>query len=295
MVKLINKCGHEIGYNLIEEIEMEIALKVINEQTLNRVRIPDECNKPDNPPIALMLVENIDNLECTISGAGTSHRVNSILVLKQEHREGAKDNSGGEVPEEPPAKRKCKRSLAGDVVNKGSLSTIRVGGPVGPVVLSYVQYLGNSSSYMEITKRLHMYYCVWIELRKLRIHPLLFVLDWTGFFIKVRDSIVVIQSTIGYLNTLDSPATDLKTAYGVICLGCEIKERHKLKAVACVFDQAFYAKTMKVFWKHKAQFESLVIMMGGFRSSTDDDAGDHWEPLRRCWPAGCSCPERNNS
>ena len=107
VVKLINKCGHGISYNLIEEIEMEFALKVISEQTLNRVLIPDECNKPDNPPVALMVADNIDNLECTISGAGTSHRVNSILVLKQEHREGTEDNSGGEMPEEPPAKRKC--------------------------------------------------------------------------------------------------------------------------------------------------------------------------------------------
>ena len=120
VVKLIVKCGHEIGYNLIEENETEIALKVINEQTLNRVLILDECNKPDNPPVALMVADNIDNLECTISGAGTSHRVNSIFVLKQEHREGGmgEDNSGGEVPEEPSAKRKCKRSLVGDVVNK---------------------------------------------------------------------------------------------------------------------------------------------------------------------------------
>ena len=93
---------------------------------------------------------------------------------------------------------------------------------------------------------------------------MLIVPDWTGFFIKVRDNIVVIQSTIGCLDTLDSPATDLKTAYEVLCLGCEIKERLKLKSVACVFDQAFYAKAMEVFWKHKAQFEGLVIMMGGF-------------------------------
>ena len=83
MLKLIDRCGREIGYNLIEEIETEFALKIINEQTLNRVLIPDECNKPNNPPVALMVADNIDKLECTISGAGTSHRVNSILVLKK--------------------------------------------------------------------------------------------------------------------------------------------------------------------------------------------------------------------
>ena len=120
------------------------------------------------------------------------------------------------------------------------------------------------TSYMEITKMLHMHYSVWIELRKLRTHPLLLVPGWTGFFIKVCDNIVVIQSTIGYLDTLDSPATVLKTAYEVLCLGCEITESLKLKAVACVFDQAFYAKAMEAFLKHKAQFEGFVIMMSGF-------------------------------
>ena len=59
------------------------------------------------------------------------------------------------MPEEPPAKRKCKRSLAGDVVNKEIPEYYR-GRRVGPGVLPYVQYLGHSSSYMEITKRLHM-------------------------------------------------------------------------------------------------------------------------------------------
>ena len=81
--------------------------------------------------------------------------MNSTLVLKQEHREGAEDISAGEVPEEPPAKRKCKHCLAGYVVNKEILVYYR-GRRVGPGVLPYVQYLGNSSSYMEITKRLHM-------------------------------------------------------------------------------------------------------------------------------------------
>ena len=44
------------------------------------------------------------------------------------------DNSGGEVPEEPSAKRKCKRSLVGDVVNKEIPEYYR-GRRVGPGVL----------------------------------------------------------------------------------------------------------------------------------------------------------------
>ena len=44
----------------------------------------------------------------------------------------------------------------------------------------------------------------------------------------------------------------------------EIKERLQLKAVACVFDQEFYAKAMEVPWKQKARFKGLIVIMGGF-------------------------------
>ena len=135
---------------------------------------------------------------------------------------------------------------------------------IGPGVLPHMQQLGISSSYDEMSKKLHIQYLLWMELRKLKSHPLLLIPSWTGFFKKIRDNIVVIQSTIGYLDTLDSPATDLKTAYEVLCRGLEIKDRLQLKAVACVFDQAFYAKAMEVIWKQKEQFEGLVVMMGGF-------------------------------
>ena len=47
----------------------------------------DLCIEPDIPIVALMVTDNIDNLECMISGAGTSHRVNSILTIKRKSSE----------------------------------------------------------------------------------------------------------------------------------------------------------------------------------------------------------------
>jgi hypothetical protein len=57
-----------------------------------------------------------------------------------------------------------------------------------------------------------MKYLVWIEVRKLKTRPFLLVSGWTGFNIIVRNGIVVVESVISYLDTIDSPATDLKTA-----------------------------------------------------------------------------------
>ena len=149
--------------------------------------------------------------------------MNSILVLKQETQDGLEGNfvDRDELPDHPPPKRKCKRCLAADVISK-EIPDYCGGRRVGPGILSYVQYLGISSSYQEITKTLHMHYRVWIQLRKLRTHPLLLVPGWTGFFIKIRDNIVVIQSTIQYLDTLDSPANDLETAYEVCHMASDL-------------------------------------------------------------------------
>ena len=262
ILRLINKYGHGISYDLVEEIETEYALNVINEQQGNRVVIPASVTQEESrSTVALMVADNIDNLECTLSGSGTSHRVNSILVTEKSARQS--DDESDDQDYEPPVAKKCRRSLPATVVTR-EIPEYYGGKRVGPGELAQVQNVGVSSSYADEVKELALRFLVWLEVRKLETHPLLLVPGWTGFNIKVRDRVVVVESTIGYLDTIDSPATDLKTAYEVLSRGCEIKDRLKLNAVVCVFDQAFYAKAMEVYWKHKDLFAGLVIMMGGF-------------------------------
>ena len=68
-----------------------------------------------------------------------------------------------------------------------------------------------------------LHYLMWIEVTKLETHPLLLIPGWTGFNIKVRNCVVVVESTNSYLDTIVSPATDLKSAYEVLSQGCERK------------------------------------------------------------------------
>ena len=79
---------------------------------------------------------------------------------------------------------------------------------------------------------------------------------------------MIVESNIAYLDTIDSPATDLKTAFEILCRASEIRDRLNLKAVACVFDQSFYAKAMEVFWKNRKLFKHLIIMMSGLHLIT---------------------------
>lgn len=176
VIKCINQYGHGIGYNLIEEVETEYALQIINQQTEKRVIIPDEVLKEgNNSCISLMIADNIDNLESTLTGAGTSHRVNSILVTKRKAAElGVDDTEEGELP----VKRKCHRTLPEDVISR-EIPEYYGGKRVGPGELQHVKDLHTSTNYAERSDIQRKKYLIWLEVRKIKTHPALLVPGWT--------------------------------------------------------------------------------------------------------------------
>ena len=83
---LISQYGHGICYNLTEKIEAEHAIDILNEQNDKQVIILEEIKKKGKDcSVALMIADNIDNLENNLIGGGTFHRVNAIPVKKQEY------------------------------------------------------------------------------------------------------------------------------------------------------------------------------------------------------------------
>ena len=66
--------------------------------------------------------------------------------------------------------------------------------------------------------------------------------SWTGFNILARNKLVVANDSVGYLPTLNAPATDMSTVYQVLTKSLQIKETLRLQNIVVVFDQALYAK-----------------------------------------------------
>ena len=87
-----------------------------------------------------------------------------------------------------------------------------------------------------------------------------------GFNILVRDEIEVRKDNIGYLPTIDAPATNMSTVFEILNQSLKIKETLKLQAIVVVFDQALYAKATEIKWKHTERFESIVLRMGVFHT-----------------------------
>ena len=92
------------------------------------------------------------------------------------------------------------------------------------------------------------------------------VSGWTGFNIAVRNEVEVSKANIGYLPTIDAPATDLSTVYEVLNQSLKIKDSLKLQSIVVVFDQALYAKATEIKWKHKEKFSNLILRVGVFHT-----------------------------
>ena len=72
--------------------------------------------------------------------------------------------------------------------------------------------------------------------------------SWTGFNILTRDQVRVSADKVGYLPTINAPATESSTAQAqeILCNVLSMQESLSLEKVAIVADQALYAKLTEV-------------------------------------------------
>ena len=77
IIHLLNRLGHGIAYTQLLEIETAVAMQ---RQDSDNYVVPNNLNKYVFTTLAW---DNIDKCEETLSGAGTTHRVNGIAIQKR--------------------------------------------------------------------------------------------------------------------------------------------------------------------------------------------------------------------
>ena len=174
-----------------------------------------------------MVYDNIDRLEETPSGAGTTPRVNGIVIKKA--------FIGSKLPRNlidiPKTKQ---RSI---YVEPLQLPVYNVGIRPEPLVLPNMNVsLDLTTQEMSSKKNLIWFLCRYFNKEKQNIS------SWTGFNIKTRSENLVLRDTVGYLPTIDSPATAMNTIFEVLMKARQTKDELKLKHFVVVFDQTIYLK-----------------------------------------------------
>ncbi len=130
-----------------------------------------------------------------MTGKGTSHRVNGIAVQKKVY--------GPHLPKPnlPPVTKQKQRTI---IIENQELEAYVSGVKVGPQPLkTETRHIPDSKEAANQAQYKNM---IWVLTRQLGIDNQM-VPGWTGFNIRTRDSIDVEEDIIGYLPTINVPAT----------------------------------------------------------------------------------------
>ena len=89
--------------------------------------------------------------------------------------------------------------------------------------------------------------------------------SWTGFNIRTRDKVPISEDVVGYLPTINAPATELNTVFKILNQS-ELIRKELLETIVVVMDQALYAKAAEIAWKQKERFSNILLRMGTFHT-----------------------------
>ncbi|XP_041948124.1 uncharacterized protein LOC121709114 [Alosa sapidissima] len=81
-----------------------------------------------------------------------------------------------------------------------------------------------------------------------------------------RDQEPISQDIVGYLPTINSPATELNTVFEILKQSELIRKELHLETIVVVMDQALYAKAAERTWKHREWFPNILLRMGTFHT-----------------------------
>ena len=199
----------------------------------------------------VLAFDNIDRLKGTLSGGGTSHWVNGIAVQPVTYGSDQKIVV-------PKVEKTKKRSFSAP---EESLLIYNVGKRVGPLPRK-VKDVDGETILKEFTKKNSLFILA-------RLHYAAHqqkVSSWTRFNITVHDKDAIIPNNVGYLPTINAPATDVSTVNEALNLSLTIMRSLHFKSMICVFHQAIYAKAFEVKCKKYEKFKPIVLRLGNFHT-----------------------------
>ena len=82
----------------------------------------------------------------------------------------------------------------------------------------------------------------------------------------LRAEKMVVGDRVGYLPTINAPATSMATIHEMIAQSMRIKDQLGLSSIVVVCDQAINYRALEIKWKHPERFLSIILWMGAFHS-----------------------------
>jgi len=250
LIRMVNKLGHGVSYDTLEENDTALCLQKLAVSLNQRVALP----RTIKPSVFTNLAwDNIDRIEETLTGEGTSHRVNGIAVQPKVF--------GPHLPiDSLPAVVKSKKRTV--TVETQQLPLSVSGERVGPQPLQTLDDTAECQLQAQTARKKDL---LWILIRLVNTKEQT-VPAWTGFNVMTREKEPVQEDVVGYLPTINAPATEMATVQEILIQSDFIRTSLNLDSIVVVFDQALYAKAAEIVWKHKDKYKAVVLRLGAFHT-----------------------------
>ena len=222
IIHTLNNLGHGVFSSQLEENHTSLCLQKLAASLNQRVVLPASIK----PYVFTNLAwGNIDRLEETLTGKGTSYRVNGIAVQP-------KVCGPHFLRDQLPRIEKIKQQSLN--IEHQELPVYVAGTRVGPP-------LPTRENHLQEAKKAAQPACIknlmWI-LAKQANTGCQTIPSWTGFNIRTRDQVSVSEDIIEYLPTINAPATELTTVFEILNQSKLIRRELSLQTIVVVMDQA---------------------------------------------------------
>jgi hypothetical protein len=255
LTRILNGFGNSVSHSAVLSFDTALA-----SQTLGSNVVIPEGIIPKK--FTMMVWDNIDFLEETPTGGGTTHMANGIIIQHTSDVEHLPTQQTTST-----AIKKSVRSLKAPpqelhnyiLGNRESRKLYAIADSIdGGVDTSLATYgtLLYSSMMLDFAYIICKYYCDELS----TCLP-----GWTGFNTLLTETPSRI-SKIGYLPVVDAPVTDISTIYTILRRSADITNQLHLQYAVLIFDEAVYAKAQQVRWKSDEFLSKFIFRLGEFHA-----------------------------
>ncbi|KAL1268455.1 hypothetical protein QQF64_033818 [Cirrhinus molitorella] len=250
IVSLLNRLGHCASRDTVVSLDTSLAQLQLVE---GRDKIPKGFSK--KVPTALVW-DNIDFGEETLSGHGTTHHTNGIMLQssvvetvsttnRQPLKKGVSSfKAPPSIPVEP--YHQSKRQ--------------------GPQNLFYHESIPLQAD----TYKLNTVSAAKTELAYVFVKAIdaesCTIPSWTGFHTLIQGDSTLQKSALYYLPVIEASPTEMSTVNTILERSVQIADQLELDHIVLVFDQAIYAKAQQIRWKDDNLTRRIVIRLGEFHT-----------------------------
>ncbi|XP_070566914.1 uncharacterized protein [Ptychodera flava] len=252
LIGLLNGLGHCVSHSKVLEHDTALAIQQLHGDGLP----PGFCQEV----FTTLVWDNNDFGEETLSGKGTTHNTNGI-VIQRNLGDDTDDNDSN--PSISVAVTKSKqRTLQVPPTNIIEYHGRPRHGPAlsGFNVDEIFQNQGREQK-IPLKKDLAFWLCktVQVEGEECNLLP-----SWTGFNQKLSGSVTPPVSKIGYLPVIDASPTDKSTVNTILSRSVDIANKLSLQSIVVTMDQAIYSKAQEIRWQNEEYTQRLFYVLESF-------------------------------